>query len=59
MGRLLVLAAAAAGGPDGAEAQRQRAWASLEAMIAAGARCFGTDYGDQYSAYLYPAGFGN
>ena len=23
------------------------------------ARCFGTDYGDQYSAYLYPDGFEN
>jgi hypothetical protein len=54
----LFLAAAAAGNPDGADAQRQRAWESLEAMIAAGARCFGTDYGDLYSAYLYPAGFG-
>jgi glycerophosphoryl diester phosphodiesterase len=54
----LFLALAAAGDPAAAEAQRQRAWESLEAMIAAGARCFGTDYGDLYSAYLYPAGFG-
>jgi hypothetical protein len=55
----LFLTAAAAGDPAVAAAQRQRAWDSLEAMIAAGARGFGTDYGDQYAAYLYPAGFGN